>query len=222
MQMEDIFDQSASDIEEFDSNNVLESMKPYHDMNEDEEVEQGELQLKENVIDNVHIQIENDILQSQQYIINKKKQKYTINFDDEYSMDVLISKKPFLQNNTHNILEEVQSNKKIKKSFFITANESVKLLTKKMIKLFTIIDCRTFSEFKKGHIIHSIIFKNLEELFAICKNMEIVIFYCDNTMKKSKEIFKKIKQALPNVVFYILKGGYKTFVNEYPFFTKIY
>ena len=36
MQMEDIFDQSASDIEEFDSNNVLESMKPYHDMNEDE------------------------------------------------------------------------------------------------------------------------------------------------------------------------------------------
>ena len=77
MQMEDIFDQSASDIEEFDSNNVLESMKPYHDMNEDEEVEQGELQLKENVIDNVHIQIENDILQSQQYIINKKKQKYT-------------------------------------------------------------------------------------------------------------------------------------------------
>ena len=75
MQMEDIFDQSASDIEEFDSNNVLESMKPYHDMNEDEEVEQGELQLKENVIDNVHIQIENDILQSQQYIINKKKTK---------------------------------------------------------------------------------------------------------------------------------------------------
>lgn len=247
MRMEELFSELQSEVEECVASTEYDGAKPYRELNDLDEF--YEIQPKKcsdfitedsitigKLLGNVQKYRENENTQNKMTPgLLKRKLGAPVLFEDDantFTENHMGEKKPS-EKSKKLILGEIQRNKKMKDDFYITPTQIIKLMTKRAQKSFSLFDCRDLSEFKKGHINDSICFKGAPELYNICKHKQMAILYSDESedgdssttsperISKAVSVYQKMKDCNPKIKFYVLKGGYSAFLNDYPFFCKL-